>query len=192
MLDYNMHERVLILEGEHAGRYGLVEGPHLTDPYALYILPDGSEDVVLLSSLHFLSVDPRGKRPYVAEQKRRDFAATGRYEDILQRDPYDEAVVKVPRAFLERILEEGYTEQDELEVMALLAKGARRDDLKEGTINLALADTIRGTLQTAPQSYVRDYCIEELDALLAPIDEEVAAQAGPGRGDRPQPKDRGE
>lgn len=192
MLDYNRHERVLILEGEYRGRYGLVEAPHYLHAYDIYILPDGAEETVLLSVTQFLSVDPLGKRPDVAQQQRRELEAKEEYEDILQREPYDEAVVTVPRSFLERLLSEGYTEQDELELMAILAKGARRDDLKEAPINLALADTIRGTLQTAPQSYVRDYCIEELDSLLAPIDEEIAAQAGLGRGDRPQSQDRSE
>jgi len=192
MLDYNMHERVLILKGEHRGRYGLVEAPHLTDPYALYILPDGAQEEVLLAADHFLSVDPRGKRPDVAAWQRRELESQEEYEDILQRDPYDEAVVSVPRDFLERLLEDGYTEQDELEIMAILANGARRDGIKEAPINLALADTIRGTLKTAPESYVRNYCIEELDRILAPIDEEIATQSGPGRGDRPQSQDRGE
>ena len=170
MLDYNIHERVLILEGEHQGRYGLVEAPHLTDPYSLYILPDGAQKEVLLSVSEFLSVDPRGKRPDVAAQQRRELETQEEYEDILYREPYEEAVVTVPRAFLERILDEGYTEQDELELAAVLAKGVRRDGIKEAPINLALADTIRGTLQTAPQSYVRDYAIEELDKILAEVD----------------------
>lgn len=177
MLDYNIHERVLILEGEHRGRYGLVEAPHYLHAYDLYILPDGADETVLLSVDQFLSVDPRGKRPDVAQRQRRELESQEEYEDILQRDPYDEAVVTVPRAFLEGLLENGYTEQDELEVMALLSKGARRDGLKEAPINLALADTIRGTLHTAPESYVRDYCIEELDSILAPLDKEVAEQA---------------
>ena len=182
MLDYNMHERVLILKGEHRGRYGLVEAPHLTDPYALYILPDGAQEEVLLAADHFLSVDPRGKRPDVAAWQRRNLEAEEEYEDILYREPYEEAMVAVPRNFLERILEDGYTEQDELEVMALLAKGVRKDGLKDAPINLALADTIRGTLQTAPESYVRNYCIEELNGILAPIDEEIANQTK-GRGE---------
>jgi len=192
MLDYNIHERVLILEGKYAGRYGLVEAPHLTDPYALYILPDGAKDELLLSVSHFLSVDPRGKRTDVAERKRRELEASGKYEDFLYRDPYDEAVVTVPRAFLERILEGGYTEQDELEVMALLAQGARRDGVKEAPINLALADTIRGTLGSAPESYVRDYCIEELDKILAQVDELVSEQTGSNHGRNTEVQEEGE
>lgn len=176
MLDYNIHERVLILEGEHQGRYGLVEAPHLTDPYALYILIDGQQVPQLYPTEQFISVDPRGKRPDVAQWQRKNLEVKDDYEDILYRDPYDEAVVTVPRAFLERILDEGYTEQDELELAAVLAKGVRRDGIKEAPINLALADTIRGTLQTAPQSYVRDYAIEELDKILAEVDAAQTAE----------------
>lgn len=177
MLDYNIHERVLILEGEYRGRYGLVEAPHLTDPYAIYILVDGQKEPRLYPTEQFISVDPRGKRPDVAQWQRKNLEAKDDHEDILYRDPYDEAVVTVPRAFLERILDQGYTEQDELELAAVLASGVRRDGVKEAPINLALADTIRGTLWTAPESYVRNYAIEELNRILKPVDEEVTAQA---------------